>query len=264
MQNIKTKIFPWIFRIAVLAISFLILLYSCNKASNELKPYSKTEKFTKSITYKGSTVLLVEVEQKIQIGADSLILIIQNTTSDTIQDWDLLFYVQNSDSYDGTLDYSYPFELNDFPPLASKRISILNHPDLPLNKDEIKIALIRKNSTTNLLSGVYTNGTVGFYFGNDTLPTAMSYVKGIVQADGKFEFWMELGGLNKKLYGQFIDTTTQYSLYNASEEITNIGTTIERQTSGFNFDIDSEIIFTLLLNGQPATSENKLKFMLTK
>lgn len=263
MQNINTKFFFHILRVAVCAISFLILLYSCNKASNELKPYSKTEKFTKSITYKGSTVLLVEVEQKIQIGTDDLILIIQNTTSDTIQDWDLLFYIQNSDSYDGTMDYSYLLELDSLAPLQIDTFPILNHPDLPLNKDEIKIALIRKNSSTNLLSGVYTNGTVGFYFGNDTLPTATSYVKGIVQADGKFEFWMELGGLNKKLYGQFIDTTAQYSLYNASDEITNIGTTIKRQTSGFNFDIGSEIIFTLLLNGQPATSENKLKFTLS-
>lgn len=242
---------------------FICIPTSCNKSSNQLKPFSNTVKFSKTIDYNGSTLLLVDIEQKMYVGPDSLKITISNPTTTTIDDWEVLIFVQKADEFDQTLDYRYKITLNQFEPQGKTTI-VFNNYDLPLEESEIKIGLLRKNTGTNPLYGVY-DGQVGYLFDNDSVPSSFSFGKGVIYADGKFDFWMKLGNVNKKLSGQLIDTISMNSIYQASSELTSINCMLDTLQNGSKFDtINNQLRFRVKLQGQPAGSENKLWFNLYK
>lgn len=236
---------------------------SCNKSSNQLKPFANTVKFSKTIDYNGSTLLLVDIEQKMFVGTDSLKLTISNPTGEIVDGWEVLIYVQKADEFGQTLDYRYKITLNQLSPQEDTTV-VFNNYELPLEDSEIKIGLLQKSSGTNYLSGVY-DGQIGYIHGTDSLPNTFSFGKGVIYADGKFEFWMELGSVNKKLSGQFIDTLSMNSIYKANEDLTSINCVLDTLSNGNKFQIiNNTLQFHVKLEGQPSGSESKLWFNLYK
>lgn len=236
---------------------FIFIPTGCNKSSNQLKPFSASVSFSKTIDYNGSTLLLVDFEQKMVVGPDSLKITISNPSTTTIDDWEVLIYVQKADEFDQTMDYRYRITLHQLAPQEDTTL-VLNNYDLPLEESEIKIGLLRKNTGTNPLSGVY-DGQVAYVYGTDSVPTAYSFAKGVVYADGKFDFWMKLGSINKKLSGQFIGTLSMNSIYQPTTEpstISGILDTISNATDTLSLRVK--------LQGQAAGSESKLWFNLYK
>lgn len=251
------------FRVLTRPLLFIFLSCSiliptgCNKSSNQLKPFSDNVKFSKTIDYNGSTLLLVDFEQKMVVGPDSLIITISNPSTTTIDNWEVLIYVQKADEFDQTMDYRYRITLHQLAPQGDTTLTLNNY-DLPLEESEVKIGLLSKNSGTNPLSGVY-DGQVGYVYGTDSIPTAYSFAKGVIYADGKFDFWMKLGSVNKKLSGQFIGTLSMNSIYQPTTDpstISGILDTIPNATDTLSLRVN--------LQGQPAGSENKLWFNLYK
>lgn len=247
----------------IFLICFARNLTGCNKSSNQLKPFSNTVHFSKTIDYNGSTVLLADIEQKIFVGTDSLKITISNPTGNTITNWEVLIYVQKADEFDQTLDYRYKIPLGELGP-QKDTVVVFNNYDLPLDESEIQIGLLRKSTGNNPLSGVY-DGQVGYIYGNDTVPNTFSFSKGVIYADGKFNFWMKLGSVNKKLSGQFIDTLSMNSIYRANTELTAINGMLDTLSTGNKFQLSSNALqFRVKLQGQPTDTESKLWFNLYK
>lgn len=246
----------------VFPVFFIALFVSCNKSSNQLKPFYNNLTFSKTIDYNGSTILLVDIEQKMYVGTDSLIITIHNP-GPTAFSGELLIFVQKADEFDQTLDYNYIIPLNQLESQGDTKV-VFNNYDLPLEASEIQVGLLSKATGTNPISGVYS-GLVGYLYGSDTTANTYSFGKGVIYADGKFNFWMKLGSTNKKLSGQFIDMISMNSIYQASTELTAINSQLDTLPDGSKFDtLSNQLLFRVQLQGQPSNSENKLWFNLHK
>lgn len=247
----------------LLLLIFLSILPCCNKSSNQLKPFYNNVKFSKTIDFNGSTLLLADLEQKMYVGTDSLRITISNPGTSTIDGWKLLIYIQKGDEFDQTMDYRYQITLNQLAPQTDTTI-VFNNYDLPLEESEVQIGLLSKGTGTNPLSGVY-DGQVSYLYGTDTAANTFSFGKGVIYADGKFNFWMKLGSTNKKLSGQFVDTISMNSIYKANPDLTSINGLLDTISAGIKFQLSNNLLrFHVKLQGQPTDTENKLWFNLYK
>ena len=254
-----------IFLISSIAI-FLVLLTCCNKFSSELKPFNESVTFEKNIVFKGTTKLIVNVIQTMQLGPDSLILEITNPTTTMADGLELLFYIETASDFDHTLDYKSIILIDSLAPQEMKRIKILSYPELPLTSEEVNIKLISSNTTEdNPLTGVYT-GQVGFLFPSDSLePSQYSFSKGLVEPDGNFNFWFKLDDVYKSLSGQFIDTLDMNSIYKNNSSTSGLGAVLDTMENGHNFKITSDHFkFRIKLENPITNEEDRLKFNLNK
>jgi hypothetical protein len=198
--------------IHLLILAYVLLLMACNKNSNELVVPKSTKTYDKTLTYNGTTFLTVQVTQKMSIGEDSLKLFIRNPTAQTLIGVKAVIYFQTADTFDSALDMRTEFEINNLSAGEDTTIYIFNKPSLPVSEDRLFIKLLAKDTVhSHIYAGIY-DGQAAYYFDTDTIPSKYSFMKGIIEADGTCSFWMKLNSENKKLSGQFIDTTDMNGL----------------------------------------------------
>lgn len=241
-------------------------LCSCEKTSNSLKPYSDEIKFSQTLSYNGTAVLLADIQQNIEIGPDSLLLTLRNPLSQELSNIEILYFIQTGDKFDDVMTYFSVFTISNLAPLQDTVIKILSHPELPIASENFKLVILNtSNFNVNPLAGYY-NGQAGYFMDADTIPTAFSFVKGYISADGTVNLWSKLNADNKKLSGQFIDTTALNALYMPKvEETLSMTASVQPDSLNNLFLIDLNMLqFTIVLTPTQTNLENKIKLTLYK